>query len=204
LVFYIPASSTGDFTQSYPHRREQDSIQDQAHIQKSSHLCVMDPVINVVHPTSDSVGGQLQENHSRETRGLIEEYSRQLEEMARTRDTATAEIIRVTEERDAIKVTCDAKAQHIKDLLQTLEKTTAELKQTKKQFKDASKKWEEEKSKLERRYEKFKDEVTEENARIQRDASESKSSHEQWKRKYSAALAEKIELLHQYAVSLME
>jgi hypothetical protein len=45
------------------------------------------------------------------------------------------------------------------------------------------------------------EELIERNHRDERDALETKASQEQWRRKYSTALAEKIDLVHQYAVS---
>lgn len=186
--------------------------------------------------TSEGIDEQLHTQLNQEVKALTADHTRQIAEISGSREASMSETIRITEERDAAKAECDVKTQHIKDLLQALEKTTAELKQKEVQLKEASEKWQEEKSKLERRCKKLKDklalttaamekhleqaeqrEETERaekkelwtlnedliasNRRVEEEAAKAKASHEEFRRQYSTALAEKIDLLHRYAVS---
>jgi hypothetical protein len=193
----------------------------------------MDPINNVASATSVFVDEQLRQQHSEEMQGLVEDYTRLIQEIARARDQAIAETTRIAVERDAVKAARDAEVQRMEEAQQALEDTMVDLNRAKRRRQKEERTREEERSKLERRSKlelaasttslekrlrqaerwaedehmdkneakRLNEELIERNRRDEKDASEAKASYEQWRVKYSAALAEKIDLVHQYAVS---
>jgi hypothetical protein len=194
----------------------------------------MDPVIKVAQPTCDCIDADLQERHDQEIQGLVEDYTRQIQEIARARDLAVAETTRIAAEREAAKAARDAEVQRMKEAEQALENTMVDLNREKRRRQKEEKTREEERSKLERRsklelaasttsmekrlrqaerraeaehkdkkeMKRLNGELMGRNHRDERNALEAKASYEECRRKYSTALAEKIDLLHEYAVSL--
>jgi hypothetical protein len=58
----------------------------------------MDPINNVASATSVFVDEQLRQQHSEEMQGLVEDYTRLIQEIARARDQAIAETTRIAVE----------------------------------------------------------------------------------------------------------
>jgi DNA repair exonuclease SbcCD ATPase subunit len=116
--------------------------------------------INAAQAASESIGEQLQRQHAQEMDGPIVDNTSEIAETTQSGNAAMSETIRIlTQERDAAKAECDAKAQRIEALLQALESIATDLKQKKNQLVDAERKWEEEKSMLERRCKTLKDKL---------------------------------------------